>query len=280
MIIDTHTHFYDPDRPEGVPWPAPDNELLYRRVLPDHFLAVSEPCGITGTVVVEASAWSDDNEWILDLAAQNPVIVGFVGHVDPGTPDFAARLRRLSSNPLFRGIRCGANYFRDVHAAGLIGDLEKLVEQDLELDVLVSKQHIAQLCQLARALPELRIVINHIAHVPIDGSDPDVEWVEAIQQAASMPGIFMKVSAVLEQSRVQPAPRDPGFYRPTLEALWQAFGEDRLIYGSNWPVCERASDYATAFGVVRDFFAEKGEVALEKYWWRNALAAYRYRERN
>ena len=72
MIIDTHTHFYDPTRPEGVPWPPADNELLYRTVLPEHHRALAVPEGVTGTVVVEASAWLADNQWILDLAADDP----------------------------------------------------------------------------------------------------------------------------------------------------------------------------------------------------------------
>jgi L-fuconolactonase len=279
MIIDTHTHFYDPSRPQGVPWPSADNELLYRTVLPEHFRKVAEPCGVTGTVVVEASAWLEDNQWVLDLAAKEPFIVGLVGHVDPGE-GFGEHIGRFAENPLFRGIRCGSGYFQDVGQGSFLEDVEKLIGKDLELDVLISKQQFGGLFELARRLPELRIVINHIAHVPIDGNLPDREWLDGIQQAAEFPGIWMKVSAVLEQSKVQPAPADAELYAPTLEAMWEAFGEDRLVYGSNWPVCERAGDFATAFGVVRDFFAGKGEEAREKYFWKNAKAAYKWVDRS
>ena len=100
MIIDTHTHFYDPTRPEGVPWPNPNDEVLYRRVMPEDFKALAVPEGATGTVVVEASKWLEDNQWILDLAADEPFIVGFVGHLEP-TDDFEDNLNRFSANPLF-----------------------------------------------------------------------------------------------------------------------------------------------------------------------------------
>lgn len=279
MIIDTHTHFYDPSRPQGVPWPSADSELLYRTVLPEHYRALAEPCGVTGTVVVEASAWLEDNQWVLDIAEEEPFIVGLVGHVDPGD-GFAEHIDRFAENPLFRGIRCGGGYFQDVEQGSFLGDVEKLVEKDLELDVLISKPQFGELFKLAQRLPELRIVINHIAHVPIDGNTPDAEWLDGIQQAAEFPGIWMKVSALLEQSKLQPAPADADYYAPTLEAMWEAFGEDRLIYGSNWPVCERAGDFATAFGAVRDFFAAKGEEASEKYFWRNAQAAYKWVHRS
>ena len=96
MIVDTHTHFYDPYRPEGVPWPPQDNSLLYRRVLPDDYKAVALTEGVTGTVVVEASEWVEDNRWILELAATEPFIVGFVGNLDPESDDFERHLASLA----------------------------------------------------------------------------------------------------------------------------------------------------------------------------------------
>ena len=114
MIIDTHTHFYDPSRPEGVPWPGQDNELLYRTVLPEHYRQIAEPEGVTGTIVVEASAWLEDNQWILGLAEEDPFILGLVGHIDPGRQDFEANLKRFSDHPRFCGIRCGGGFFDDI----------------------------------------------------------------------------------------------------------------------------------------------------------------------
>jgi len=104
-IIDTHTHFYDPTRAQGVPWPPKDDPLLYRRVLPEHYRALPKPSPVAGTVVVEASPLIDDNEWILDLAAGDPFIVGFVGNLPVGNGDFLRHLNNFSHNPIFRGIR-------------------------------------------------------------------------------------------------------------------------------------------------------------------------------
>lgn len=106
-IIDTHTHFYDPSRPQGVPWPPKDDSVLYRRVLPRDFRTLAEPLGITGTVVVEASPWEEDNQWILDLAAQDPFLLGLVGHLKPGRPEFRDQLIRFAAHRRFRGIRTG-----------------------------------------------------------------------------------------------------------------------------------------------------------------------------
>jgi L-fuconolactonase len=279
MIIDTHTHFYDPTRPQGVPWPPADNKLLYRTVLPEHHKALAVPEGVTGTVVVEASLRLEDNTWILDLAAQDRHIVGLVGHIDPKRPEFGADLARFAANPLFRGIRCGARYFDNVEQGSFLSDMETLAGLDLELDVLLRQQHLDGLLALARRLPELRIVVNHIAHMPIDGEAVTAEWEDAYGQMAEQPNVWLKVSAVMEQSTIQPAPADVDFYRPALDAIWAAFGEDRVIYGSNWPVCERAGTLKQSLDVVKGYVGGKSRKAWDKYFWRNGKDAYKWVER-
>ena len=170
MIVDTHAHFYDPSRPEGVPWPGKDNELLYRTVLPEHLKSEAEPMGVTGTVVVEASSWFDDNQWILDLAADEPYIVGFVGHLQPEIDEFADHVDRFASNPLFRGIRLGRTHVQNAEQLELASKLGQLVECDLELDLLVGATELPMAADLASEVPDLRIVLNHVAHVPIDAA--------------------------------------------------------------------------------------------------------------
>ena len=276
MIIDTHTHFYDPSRPQGVPWPSPDSGQLYRTVLPEHYRALAEPEGVTGTVVVEASAWLEDNQWILDLAEADPFIVGLVGHIDPARDAFADELARYADHPRFCGIRCGSGYFTAEPEGDFLRDMALLASRDLVLDVLLGTDQFLTLMTLAESLPALRIVINHIGHVPIDGSLPNEAWVAGIERLSQHDNVYMKVSAVMEQSTQQPAPTEDGFYAPTLEALWQVFGAERLIYGSNWPVCERAGSFADAFAIVRRFFDGKGPVAAQRYFGGNARAVYRW----
>ena len=279
MIIDTHTHFYDPSRPQGIPWPDRDSEL-YRQVLPGHHRDVSEKHGVTGTIVVEASSWVEDNQWILDLAADDPWIVGLVGHVDPNRAGFGADVERFAANPLFRGIRIGGDCFGDLDNGHFMADMELLAGKGLELDELMNVDHWDNFCEFARRVPELTIVINHIALVPVDGNAPDPHWVDCMNRAAEFPRVFMKGSGVVETTAVKPAPADPGYYEPTLDALWNAFGEDRILYGSNWPVSDLHADFDTAFGIVKTYFEGKGEEQAQKYWWRNTEDAYGFVARN
>ena len=275
MIIDTHTHFYDPSRPEGVPWPSPDEELLYRTVLPEHFLAEASPCGVTGTVVVEAACTVEDNQWILDMADRDPAIVGYVGRLESGTPRFAEQVERFAAHPVFRGIRAWGDL-----DGGFLEEMKLLADHNLVLDsVPADDEARAGFLRLARELPDLTLVIEHVANAAVDGGPPDPEWTGFIEAAGAHANVYMKVSALTEKSAEQPAPGGVGYYRPALDAMWNAFGGERLLYGSNWPVCERAAPYATGFGIVREYFEEKGSEAAERFFWKNARAAYEWPDR-
>ena len=165
-VIDAHTHFYDPGRPQGVPWPPRDDKLLYRPVLPKDYRSLPVPHAVTGTVVVEASPRLEDNQWVLDLAATNPFIVGVVGNLPAGTKGFAAQLRRFAANKLFRGIR-----LRDRKLEGtledpaFVADLKLLAELNLSLDLVGGLEILAYADRLANQMGGLRLIIDHLAGV-------------------------------------------------------------------------------------------------------------------
>src|SRR5271166_3012301 len=91
-IIDTHIHLFDPRRPQGVPWPGKDDKILYRPALPDRFRRVTKGLGVVGAIEIECSPWLEDNQWVLDVAAQDTMIVGTIGNLEPGAPKFRAQL--------------------------------------------------------------------------------------------------------------------------------------------------------------------------------------------
>jgi L-fuconolactonase len=265
-IIDSHVHFYDPTRPRGVPWPAPNETLLYRPVLPGPWSNMVRPLGVSGVVVVEASAWLEDNQWILDLAKDNPVIVGFVGHLDPGKPEFRDNLNRFRRNELFRGIRIGENPLHDALGdPAAMADLHRLADADLTLDVLGNAPLLSDVAKLSDRIPNLRIVIDHL---PFDSAPG------ALQELRGRKQVFAKVSGVVRivNGRV---PDNAGYYRKPLDELWSVFGESRVIYGSNWPVCELVAPYPVVLKVVREYFEAKGPAAATKYFRTNAANAYK-----
>src|SRR5438552_3849486 len=135
-IIDTHTHFYDPTRPQGVPWPGKDDKLLYRPVLPDEYQKLTKPLSVTGTVIVEASPWVEDNQWVLELSDRNAFIVGVVGNLAPGSAEFSRHLDRFSKHPRFRGIRVShAAVKSGLSEKKFLADIHSFADHDLELDI-------------------------------------------------------------------------------------------------------------------------------------------------
>jgi predicted TIM-barrel fold metal-dependent hydrolase len=276
--IDAHTHFYDPHRPEGLPWPAKDDKLLYRTVLPAEFKKLTKPYSIRSTIVVEASPWLEDNQWLLDLAAREPFIIGVVGRLDPASDDFVKHFARFVKNPLFRGIRIDhAELRRGLEQKPFLEHLRLLVNHDRTLDVNGGPDMPADVARLAQVLPGLRIVIDHAANVKIDGRPVPDAWLQRIRAAARGKNVFCKVSALVESTGRNrgEAPKAVDYYRPTLDALWETFGEDRLIYASNWPVCENGASYATVHAIADGYFQPRGKAAREKFFSRNATAAYK-----
>ena len=281
-IIDTHTHFYDPFRPQGVPWPGKEDASLYRRVMPAGYQAMVQPHGVVGTVVVEASPWLEDNQWILDLAAENPFIVGFVGNLAPGDDAFPQHLRRFSRNRLFRGIRIGDDRLRKgLTDTRFIADMKRLRDADLALDVLGNPAILAPVDELAKAVPGLRIVIDHVANVRIDGKIPPLSWREGMRAVGQHANVFCKVSGLVEGTgrRDGSAPEETRFYEPVLDDVYRWFGSHRVIYGSNWPVSEPFAFYATVQTIVHAYFARKGREELERFFSRNAKDAYHWVQR-
>lgn len=271
--IDTHTHFYDPTRPEGVPWPPSDNALLYSPHYPTDFRNVSDPHQVVGTVVVEASPWVEDNAWILELAKTNDNIVGLIGNLQPGRPEFAELLRRFTANPLFLGLRLRGEINDRLGEPAVVADIKRLADGDLTLDMLGGQKTLAPAASFARKFPTLRIVINHLPFG--DWSGGDLVMDKALTELVKHPNVFIKVSNVVRRVKGE-IQTDPEFYRPVLDALSDQFGPDRLLFGSNWPVSNRVAPYAVVRRVVNEYFATRDRGDAVKFFWRNSLDAYRW----
>jgi L-fuconolactonase len=281
-VIDTHVHFYDPTRPQGVPWPPKDDRVLYRKVLPSTYTAIAQPRPVAGVIVVEASPWIEDNQWILDLMPKNPIILGLVGSLPAGKDGFATLLRRFAANPGFRGIRIRPSPPRsEWDSARLMTDLKALAGLNLSLDLVGGLEALELARTIAAAIPDLRIVIDHLAGVQIDGNQPPRPWLDQIRATARHHNVYMKISGLVEGTgqRGGLASKDPGFYQPTLDAVWDAFGADRLLYGSNWTVCEHFSDLATVQRLPAGYFSAKGTEALHKVMSANSQKAYQWAKR-
>lgn len=271
MIVDTHIHLYDPHRPGGAPWPDPEDKVIYLTTLPDRCMQQARPVGVDGVIVVECSNWVEDNQWVLDLADEEPFILGLVGNLDVHDEHFSQHLDRFSKHPVFRGIR--ARLWEPDDLDGLA----KLADLDLSLDLGLNEQTL----QIAAEIPDLRIIINHSAGITMDGGDPDLQAVDLMRRAADYPNVFCKLSGMMDlRCTIRPAPTHVAHYAPYLDLLWDAFGEDRMIFGSDWPVSDRSGrSYAEILQLAQAYVATKPPSAVEKVFSENARRAYKWRAR-
>jgi len=284
-IIDTHIHLFDPRRPQGVPWPEKSNTVLYQPALPDRYRKIATPLGIVGAIEVEASPWLEDNQWVLDVAAKDTIIVGTVGDLEPGKPEFRRQLERFHRNRLFLGIRFGNLWNRDLSAElsnpKFIEDLKALAEAGLQLDTANQDTAlIAATVRLTDLVPNLRVVIDHLPQFDPPSEAAARRAYEAnLRELGKRRQVYLKVSEVLRRvdGRV---PDDLNFYRSRLDQLWDIFGDDRLIYGSDWPNSDLWAPYPQVLKIVREYVSGKGPAAAEKIFWKNSLAAYRWVKRD
>lgn len=284
-IIDTHIHLFDPRRPQGIPWPPKTNEKLYKPALPDRYRKLTAGFNVKGAIKVEASPWFDDNQWVLDVAEKDTIIVGVIGNLESGKPDFRKHLDRFRKNKLFLGMRYGnlwgRNLTADLERPEFIADMKYFAKAGLTLDSAnPTPTLIADLNKLTTKVPDLRLVIDHLAQLnPPTAGAAQTEYNANLNALAKNPNVFLKLSAVLRRvdGRV---PTDLAFYKPRMDDLTGRFGPDRVIFGSDWPNSDNTAEYPQVIGIVREYFASKSPAEAEKYFWKNSKAAYRWIKRD
>jgi len=292
-VIDTHIHLFDPFRPEGVPYPSaknPAHAVMYKTTLPSRYRPIAEPLGIVGAIEIECSSWLEDNQWVLDVAEKDDIMVGTVGHLTPGTPDFRSNLDRFHKNPLFRGIRygLGRQQGREFDRPEFVADLKYLADADLVMDT--ANPNVALLADVVRAsdrVPNLRVVIDHLPQM-LPPTDPTqrASYDASMKAFRDRPQIYVKVSEVLRNAAAS-FPRVPNeevrtdleFYRPRIDEIVDVFGMDRVLYGSDWPNGDQWRPVPVGFKIVQEYFLGKGQLAAEKYFWRNSVKCYKWVKR-
>jgi predicted TIM-barrel fold metal-dependent hydrolase len=282
-IIDTHIHLFDPERPGGVPWPAKTDTALYKAALPERYAGLARPFGVVGAIVVEASPLASDNDWVLRQAAGHPIIVGMVGDLIPGDSSYPKELDRLHANPLFLGIRYGNLWDRDLaldaQKPEFLRGLKMLAERGLVLDSAnPDLKLIRAIAGVSEQVPELRIVIDHLptARIPSEAPAREEYW-SLLRHLAKNKNVFVKLSEVIA-ARIEEA-GGPGFAQELLDALWEIFGGDHVLYASDWPNSDHHATYQETISIIRSYVEPKGRIASEKFFWRNSVAAYRWHPR-
>lgn len=250
-IVDAHHHFWRVDRGD-YHWMSPGMGLpLHRDYLPQDLVPLLRKAGVDKTVVVQAAQTEDETAFLLALAGETDFVAGVVGWLDMEDPAFAAKLDTLIANPKFVGLRPMLQDLADdayILRPAVVSSLRVIAERGVAFDVLTYPSHLGNVAKALEAVPGLRAVIDHISK-PSIASGAFNGWAGDLQRIAAFPNVFCKLSGMITE-----ADHDswrPCDLKPYVDQALLSFGADRLMFGSDWPVCLLAGSYAEALNALR-----------------------------
>ncbi len=272
MRIDSHQHFWRYSA-EEYPWIQAEWPIQ-RDFLPDDLAPELNACGLDGCIAVQARQSLEETRWLLELAEQSPIVKGVVGWVDLCHPAVGEQLARFAVHPKLVGVRhvvqdeaddrfmCRDDFQRGIGLLAHFG---------LTYDILIYPRQLSAAIELARAFPKQAFVLDHLAK-PLICDGVLEPWSEQIHELAKSPNVMCKLSGLVTEARWQGWRRED--FQPYFDVAWSAFGPDRLMFGSDWPVALLAATYQQVFELVNDFLQSSGEQAKAKLFGLNAAKFY------
>ncbi|RMF37940.1 MAG: amidohydrolase [Alphaproteobacteria bacterium] len=241
--IDAHQHYWHPARGDYF-WMPQGDETLDRRYGPDHLTPLLAAHDISGTVLVQAAPSVEETEYLLGIADATPSVLGVVGWVDFEDRGHARQLERLKAHPKFRGVRPMIQDIPDVDwmlREDIAWAFDALSDLDLSFDALGFTRHLKNFLTVLTRHPKLRVVIDHCMKPPIH-AHPDgfAEWAEGMRALAEQTAARCKLSGLVTEAGLI---WDRDDLEPYAALVLEAFGPERVMWGSDWPVCRLRAEY-------------------------------------
>lgn len=278
MMIDAHQHFWDPESAD-YPWMQGDAMAPIRRQFgPTDLAPLLDANGVDASILVQTRSSLAETEEFLGIADATPFVTGVVGWVDltdPAVGDTIDRLRTVRGGRKLIGIRHQVHDEPDPNwlcRDDVLHGIEAVIGRDLAFDFLVRTRELPAAIATARALPQGRFVLDHCAKPPI-AAGFDQTWADRFAELAACPNVWCKISGLATEAAWDDWNAER--LEPYVAHALRCFGEDRLIFGSDWPVCLLAGDYGTIKRALEQCLARLGSSFRDKAWGANAKAAYR-----
>lgn len=273
MIIDAHQHFWQ-YHPVKDAWITDDMKVIQQDFMPHHLQPVLEQNNVDGCVAVQADQSEVETDFLLDLAATHDFIKGIVGWIDLRGEALEERLAHYSQFSRLKGFRHivqgepdPAFIIREDFCRGI----HLLSKYNFTYDILVYPIQLPAVATFVQKFPEHRLVIDHLAKPYIKTGDVD-NWAKQMRAIAQHPQVYCKLSGMVTEADWNNW--EPAHFAPFLEVCLEAFGADRLLFGSDWPVCQVAGSYAQVKGIVTDFISHLSPTEQAKIMGGNAIAFY------
>lgn len=276
MRIDAHQHFWR-YHPAEYGWIDDSMQKLQRDFLPADLHPELKSAGFDGCIAVQACHTLEETRWLLELASSCPFIFGVIGWVDLQSPHVHAQLTDLGRNPKLLGIRHIAQAEPDdrfLLRPDFLRGVALLEEFNLTYDILIYPKHLPVAIEFASRFPRQRFVLDHLAKPFIKRGELD-PWRSEFRRLAALPNVYCKLSGMVTEADWQDW--KPDHLRPYLEAAFECFGHDRLMIGSDWPVCTVAASYSQTMNLVAEFFVDYPRHFRDAIFGGNATRFWRLR---
>ncbi|MFN9160845.1 MAG: amidohydrolase family protein [Planctomyces sp.] len=276
MIIDAHQHFWQLDLPFDYGWLSqPQHMAINRSYLPEDLRPQMLLTGVDATVFVQTQHNLAENRWVLGLAEQQDFIAGVVGWVDLSSAACEQQLQEFLSHRKFCGVRHVTQDEPDedfIIRADVLRGLRVLQRHGVPFDLLFYVQHLRHAATLGRQLPDLPMVIDHLSKPQIRLGLID-EWRRDLRRAAECDNMYCKLSGLVTEADWQRW--TVADLRPYVETALEAFGVERCMFGTDWPVCELAAGYADVVGAMRELTSELSVSERDRIFGGTAIQFYR-----
>jgi L-fuconolactonase len=274
--VDAHHHFWELSRPFRYGWlDVPGLSKIRRDYLPGDLEPLIRAEGVDRTVFVQTQHDLDENRWVLGLAGRHPFLAGVVGWVDLASDDCERQLVEFRSDPKFVGVRHLVQDEPDgdfLVREEILRGLRVLERHDVPFDVLIHVRHLRHVPTLARSMPDLRMIIDHLAKPQIKDRGFD-EWLPRFREASGFSNVFCKLSGMVTEADWAGWTADD--LRPYVQTAIECFGPGRLMFGSDWPVCELAASYGEVRQALADALGPISETERSAIFGGTATSFYR-----
>jgi len=275
MVVDAHQHFWDPGRFQYLWMNAEELHGLKRSFLPEHLKPLLSQSAVGRTVIVQAISSPEEARWLLELASAAEFVAGVVTWADLRSKELAKELDKLQAHPKFKGVRHQIENETDdawmVRDDVLMG-LAELERREIPYDLLVHTRHLQYIPILRERRPRLKLVVDHLAKPRIAEREFD-EWALEMERVSRLPGIWCKLSGMTTEARWNAWTADD--LRPYVQHVVNHFGLDRVMFGSDWPVCTLAATYQQVVESLQQALGPLPESGARKLWGENASEFYR-----
>lgn len=273
MRIDSHQHFWVYD-PNVHSWMNEEMAVIQKDFLPQDLKPHFDVLGFDGCVAVQASQSEAENSFLLSLAEKHSFVKGVVGWIDLQSKDISDRLDFYTHFPKIKGFRHILQDEPDIDLMlrpTFLNGISKLKDFGYTYDILIFPQHLANAFILAKTFPNQLFVIDHLAKPNIKMGEID-QWKKDLQNIASLDNVHCKISGMVTEAEWNNWKTED--FTPYIETVLESFGIERVMYGSDWPVCTLSASYENVLGITQNFFSKLSPDEQESFFGRNASRFY------